>query len=312
MNNIPQNSLRAWISAARPKTLSGALVPVAVAVALFAREGVFDNSALWAALLCALFASVMQVASNFINDLLDFIRGNDREDRLGPERACQQGWISPPAMKRGILATLSFAALIGIFLLVIVLRHSPHSPWLVGGVLLGLGCLCMVGAFVYSTHLSAKGLGDVLVLLFFGLIPVGGTYFAITHRLTSSALILGLAVGFVVDTLLVVNNFRDRDTDRAVGKRTLIVVCGERWGGAFYLLFGFFGFGLTVFLDFLLHERLTPLTLFTLFYLPFHALAWWRLRRIWRGRELNGVLGITSRNILLFALFVVLGLLIGG
>lgn len=96
MEEVKRNSLKAWLLAARPKTLTGAITPVLIGTALAAMDGRFH----WLpALVCCLFAGLMQIAANFINDLFDFLKGTDREDRLGPERACAQGWISPQAMK---------------------------------------------------------------------------------------------------------------------------------------------------------------------------------------------------------------------
>ena len=108
MKEIKRNSLQAWILAARPKTLTGAVTPVLIGTALAAMDGHFE----WLpALICCVFASLMQIAANFINDLFDFLKGTDRTDRLGPERACAQGWITPTAMKRGIAGMLIFSCL---------------------------------------------------------------------------------------------------------------------------------------------------------------------------------------------------------
>ena len=109
MEEVKRNSLRAWILAARPKTLTGAITPVMIGSALAYMDGHFQ----WLpALICCLFAGLMQIAANFINDLFDYLKGTDREDRLGPERACAQGWISPRAMRNGIIVTVLFAAVL--------------------------------------------------------------------------------------------------------------------------------------------------------------------------------------------------------
>ena len=121
------------------------------------------------ALICCLFAGLMQIAANFINDLFDYLKGTDREDRLGPERACAQGWISPRAMRNGIIVTVLFACLIGSALLF-------YAGW----ELIIVGRLCVLFAFLYTTGpypLSYNGWGDVLVIVFFGFVPVGGTYY---------------------------------------------------------------------------------------------------------------------------------------
>ena len=107
--NIKPNSLQAWVLAARPKTLTAASIPVMIGCALAEAHGHFQ---LVPAILCFLFAFLMQIDANFINDLYDFLKGSDREDRLGPERACAQGWITPKEMKRGILLT---TLLVGVF-----------------------------------------------------------------------------------------------------------------------------------------------------------------------------------------------------
>ena len=121
---MKQNSPKAWILAARPKTLSAALIPVVLASALAASQGKFS---LTPAVLCVLFATFMQIAANFINDLFDFLKNTDRDDRLGPERACQQGWITPRAMRWGIAATLAVACACGLCLL-------PYGGWMLVGI----------------------------------------------------------------------------------------------------------------------------------------------------------------------------------
>lgn len=114
MTNVKTNSIKAWLLAARPKTLTGAAIPVMLGCALAFIYGHFQ---LTPALLCFLFAFLMQIDANFINDLFDFLKGSDREDRLGPERACAQGWISAKAMKAGIACTTLLAGITGLCLL---------------------------------------------------------------------------------------------------------------------------------------------------------------------------------------------------
>ena len=314
--------LRAWWLAARPKTLSGALVPVVTGAALAlaaARSGhvaALQPHAAVAGWLCALFAALMQIASNFINDLIDYRRGNDGNDRLGPERACAQGWITPRAMTRGIVGILVLAALTGLALATLLLCALPIPPLTLLAGLVLTGATCMAGAFLYTTHLSRLALGDVMVLIFFGLIPVSGTYFLLTDHLTLPALLLGLSIGLVVDLLLVINNFRDRDNDARVQKRTLVVLLGESKTLGLYLLLGLTALltligvcaalpatGKTAFMQFL-----PALAAFAFF--PLHWRTWKALKRIRHGRALNALLGETSRNILVFAFAFCLGLLL--
>ena len=227
MKEIKRNSLQAWILAARPKTLTGAVTPVLIGTALAAMDGHFE----WLpALICCVFASLMQIAANFINDLFDFLKGTDREDRLGPERACAQGWISLQAMKTGIIVTVALACLIGCTLLF-------YAGW----ELIIVGVLCVLFAFLYTTGpypLSYNGWGDVLVIIFFGFVPVGGTYYVQALTWTPDVTVASLVCGLLIDTLLVVNNYRDREADARSGKQTIIVRFGEKFGRYFYLALG--------------------------------------------------------------------------
>ena len=292
-NVVKLNSLRAWFLAARPKTLSAALVPVVVAAALAWAEGHFRPVPV---VLCLVFAALMQVAANFINDLLDFQKGTDRADRLGPERACAQGWVTPAAMRRAIAVVLVLACAAGCGLLF-------YGGWW----LVLVGAACVVFAFLYTTLLSYCGMGDVLVWVFFGFVPVLGTYYVQAGTLSPSAWWLAAACGLVIDTLLVVNNYRDRDTDRATGKRTLIVALGEPFGRWFYFAQGVMGYVCAALSALDGH---TWVALLPLFYVLPHFLTWRKMVQIRSGRALNRTLGFTSRNILLFGFLVAVSLLL--
>lgn len=285
-------NLKYWILAARPKTLTAALIPVCTATALAFAQG---HGRWLPAVVCMLFAALMQIAANFINDLFDFKKGTDREDRLGPERACAQGWITPQAMKRGIGVMLVLACVVGCCLL-------PYGGW----VLVGIGVACVVFAFLYTTLLSYMGCGDVLVWVFFGLVPVCGTYYVQAQMLTPSVWWLAVACGLVIDTLLVLNNYRDREQDAQSGKRTLIVALGERFGSMFYFLQGVAGYACVAALAIYGH---TWAAVLPALYLVPHFMTWRTMTTIRYGRELNRVLGLTSRNMLIFAMLTVLALI---
>ena len=289
---MKQNSPKAWILAARPKTLSAALIPVVLASALAASQGKFS---LAPAVLCVLFATFMQIAANFINDLFDFLKKTDRDDRLGPERACQQGWITPRAMRWGIAATLAVACACGLCLL-------PYGGWM----LVGIGAACVVFAFLYTTLLSYCGFGDVLVWVFFGFVPVAGTYYVEAGDFCREVWLLSAACGLLIDTLLVLNNYRDREQDRLSGKRTLVVALGERFGSLFYLLQGVAAYVLVAFMSF---EGNLWLAILPMLYLLPHYLTWRKMTQIREGRALNRILGFTSRNMLTFALLTAMALL---
>ena len=280
--------LKAWFLAARPKTLSAALIPVAVATAL----AYANDAAQWEpALLCALFAMLMQVASNFINDLYDYKKGTDSAERLGPKRACAQGWISPTAMRNGIMITLILACSVGACLLF-------YGGWW----LIGMGASCVIFAFLYTTLMSYHGLGDLLVWVFFGFVPVIGTYYVQAGELHPDVLLLSAACGLCVDTLLVLNNYRDRETDRKTGKRTIVVLFGKRFGSLAYLLQGIAAYICVAILS--THGNLW-LAILPAFYLLPHYLTWRKMVQINKGPELNRILGFTSRNMLTFAILVV-------
>lgn len=298
MSSVAPNSFRAWLLAARPKTLTAACAPVIIAAALASRVVPLR---LTTAVLCLLFAGFMQIASNFINDLYDFLRGTDGSDRLGPERACAQGWITPRAMRRGIALVIALACTAGLLLL----ASAEHRLALVL-----LGASCVVFAFLYTTYLSYRALGDVLVVVFFGFVPVLGTYFVLTDGLSTAAWWLGAACGLVTDTLLVVNNYRDRDTDRAAGKVTLIALLGERGGSALYLLLGVVGVICAAVGGCCAVGHGTAAIYVITIYLLLHAVAYRRMRQIRCGRALNAILAITARNILIFSLLTTLALIL--
>ena len=311
---IKTNSFKAWVLAARPKTLSAALIPVMVAAALASKS----ESCSWRAItVCAVFAALMQIAANLINDLLDFLKGTDSTDRLGPERACAQGWITPKAMRWGIAVVLALALICG----ALILFFPQISNFKFQISMVALGAACALFAFLYTSWLSYAGLGDLLVLVFFGFVPCCGTYFASTGTLRAEAWLAGLICGVLIDTLLIINNYRDRDTDRLSGKHTLIATFGEKFGRYFYLTCGIaawlltFGFSqwLAVNAQWPMPDGQWPMVngrclIFTIPYLLLHLHTWRQMVRIRQGRELNHILGLTSRNMLIFGILLTLAL----
>ena len=302
--NVRQNSPKAWLLAARPKTLTGAAVPVMIGIALsyldinhtFGAE--YFN---WVpAVLCLLFALVMQIDANFINDFFDYAHGNDdTATRLGPLRACTQGWVSIDAMKQAIALTTVVACAIGLPLI-----------WYGGLEMILVGIVCVIFCFLYTTHLSYWGLGDVLVIVFFGLVPVCITYYVQPykpHYCTWEVFTAALACGLVIDGLLLVNNYRDRDNDRVDGKRTLVVRIGARASRRLYL-----GVGIAAVLMGLVFWLYGHPMAFVLpfIYLALHFYTYLKMKRINKGRELNVCLGETARNILVYGLCVTAGLLL--
>lgn len=296
MNIIETNSLKAWILAIRPKTLTAASIPVMIGCAL---AYVYVYFQFTPALLCFLFAFLMQIDANFINDLYDFLKGTDREDRLGPERACAQGWITTKAMKVGIILTTLASGIVGLSLLYY------------GGIeMIPVGIACILFAFLYTAGpypLAYHGWGDALVLIFFGIVPVGCTFYVMAHEWNTAVTLASIACGLVIDTLLMVNNFRDREQDTLSGKRTLVVRLGARAGLILYFLLGMVACWCCVY--FIMIGKIYAALLPQIYLIP-HILTTQRMAKINRGKQLNSILGETSRNMLLFGMLLTLGLVL--
>jgi 1,4-dihydroxy-2-naphthoate octaprenyltransferase len=296
MENIQTNSIKAWILAARPKTLAAAATPVLLGCALAYTDGIFQ----WIpAILCFLFAFSMQIDANFINDYYDYLKGSDREDRLGPERACAQGWITLSAMKKGMILITLLSCFWGLLLL----KYC-------GLEMIPVGLLCVLFAFLYTAGpypLAYHGWGDVLVIVFFGFVPVGCTYYTMAHDWTWNVTIACAACGLVSDLLLMLNNYRDREQDKISGKRTLVVRFGEPAGRWAYLVLGILAVGLCSFYAF---NGYLMASLLPILFLILHFTTWREMIRIYQGKELNIVLGKTARNIVVFGLLLSLGLIL--
>ncbi len=297
-DTVRPDSFKAWWLAARPKTLSGAAVPVMIGVALAwvdasEASGGFSFTA---ALLCFLFAFAMQIDANFVNDLFDFLNGtDDRSVRLGPPRACSEGWITPKAMKTAIGITTFVACVCGLPLVC-------YGGW----EMIVVGILCVAFCFLYTSHLAGLGLGDVLVLVFFGLVPVCLTYYLQTRTFTPEVVVASVACGLVIDALLIVNNFRDRDTDRKAGKCTLVVRLGAERSLRLYL-----ALGVLACLCGVVFIKTHPFAaIFPLVYLVLHVGTCRKMRRIGSGKALNECLADTARNIFIYGLAVAVGLLL--
>jgi len=297
---IKTDSVRAWLLAARPKTLSGAAVPVMIGVALAWVDvpSYIDAEFSWtAALLCLLFSFAMQIDANFINDFFDFANGtDDAETRLGPRRACAQGWVKLDSMKKAIALTTCMACVIGLPLVYY------------GGLeMILVGIACVIFAFLYTTFFSYQGLGDLLVLVFFGIVPVCCTYYVQLHVVTAQVFLASLACGLVIDALLIVNNFRDRDNDRLAGKNTIIVRLGAKAGLQLYV-----GVGLAAIIlggTFWMNGHILA-SLLPLLYLMLHLFTYLKMKRIYQGKALNLILGETARNIFIYGVLVSVGLLL--
>lgn len=301
---VKTNSVKAWLLATRPKTLSAAAVPVMIGTA-FAWRNTSEQFNWIPAILCLLFAWIMQIDSNLVNDYFDFKKGNDDETRLGPKRACSEGWITSDAMVWGILITTLLGCMTGIPLI------------LYGGLeMVMVGIACVVFCFLYTTLFSYHGLGDILVLLFFGIIPVCCTYYVCMplHQQipTGEVIASSIACGLAIDALLIVNNYRDIDNDRSNGKITLAVRLGKSKTRRLYESIGYTAAGIMiilVFFDLYQTDKLIPTYAIYLIYIILHRQSYQEMKRINKGAKLNQVLGLTARNILVFGILSVAAIL---
>ncbi len=284
-----------WILAARPKTLPASVIPVLIGIIMAYHAGAFK----WIpSIICFLFALIAQIVSNLFNDYFDFKNGSDQSDRLGPARAVSKGWIKPEAMMKASVRLIALACLLGCGLI-----------YYAGWEILWVGIAVSIGAFAYSAGpypLASNGLGDICVVLFYGIIPVGFTYYVQALDWTTPLTLCGLAVGFVITNILVANNFRDRDQDKRAGKNTTIVLFGPTFGKWFYLINGCIAVVICLF--FLLYD-MKYATILPIFYLIPHLLTWREMCRINKGKELNKILGRSSLNTIIFGLLLISGIL---
>jgi 1,4-dihydroxy-2-naphthoate octaprenyltransferase len=280
--------LQVWLMAARPKTLGAAIAPVLLGTAM-----AYEASALhWPAALCALLGAVLiQVGVNYHNDYTDFVKGTDTEDRVGPTRVTQAGYVAPETMRRATIVVFALAVLAGVYLIV-------RGGWPV----LLIGVLSIASAVLYTAgpySLADTGLADLFVLIFFGPVAVGGTFYVQALTITWPVIVAGLGPGLLSEGILLVNNIRDLEGDRAAGKRTVPVRLGRRVG---VMLYGACVIG----------AALVPVVLYALLgahpwvlmAVPVVLLAAAPMRTLWRERRperLNPLLAATGRVLMLYS-----------
>ncbi len=218
-----------WIEAMRLRTLPVGLSGAIAGLALARRGGADEIEWGWGAL-CLLFALLAQIASNFANEYFDARDGVDTELRTGPKRGVSLGLISPRAMLCATLATLGVACALGLLTLL-------RGGWL----MLPCGLIIALGALAYSAGpypLSRHRLGEVAVTLFYGVAPVCLTYYLQRGTLNGSVLVGSIGIGLAAAMVVLVNNYRDIDSDRAVGKNTLSTLVGQRGSAWLYFALG--------------------------------------------------------------------------
>lgn len=221
---IAQSKLKIWLASFRPKTLTASIAPVLIGAALAFKDGQIDPLVLALTFAAAL---LIQIGTNLANDYYDFLKGADTKHRLGPTRATQAGLVTPKQMKFAFLFTFALAASCGLYLV-----YKGGVPILtIGMVSIICGILYTAGPF----PLAYYGLGDIFVLIFFGPVAVGGTYYLQTHAINSNVIIAGLAPGLISVAILTVNNLRDISTDKSANKKTMAVRLGPNFAITEYI-----------------------------------------------------------------------------
>lgn len=280
--------------AARPYTLSAAIVPVFVGTALGLREGVFRP---WVFLAVLLASVLIQIGANLANDVFDFESGADSTERLGPLRVTQSGLASPKSVRFAMGLVFLLAALLGFYI-----AYAAGWPILV------LGALAIASAMAYTAGpwpLGYNGLGEVFVFLFFGLAAVMGSAYVQTLSVNPLAILASLPVGFTVTAILVVNNLRDIETDRLAGKKTLAVRLGAQWTRREYVaLIGLAYIGIVA----IWMASGNPWVCLCWLTAPWAFTLTRVVLRGMEGRALNGVLKRTAILHLVFGILLALGL----
>ncbi len=288
------HTAKIWISAARPKTLAAGISPVLLGTAQALSKGFFDPLLFLMTLLTALG---IQITTNFANDYFDFQKGADTEKRKGPLRVMQAGLVSIPDMKKAIAISIASTALIGSYLI------------LQGGLpIFLLLSLALILAILYTAGpypIAYIGLGDLFVLVFFGPVAVGGTFFLQTGILNIEPILAGMALGAISAEVLSINNLRDVEEDKIANKKTLIVRFGKQFGKVKYVVSLAFAALIPLFF-FQSH----PLTLLAeLFLLPAIPC----IRQVLleeNSKNLNSILVKTGQLVLIYATLFSIGILL--
>jgi 1,4-dihydroxy-2-naphthoate polyprenyltransferase len=293
--SVQPSAVEAWLLAVRPKTLPAGAVPVVLASALAAADGSFRPVPALVALICALG---IQIATNFINEIYDFRKGADTRERLGPTRTVASGIIS-----EGTMIRVSAGLMISVFLLGLYLVAIGGWPVLL------IGVLSLLFAWAYTGGpfpIAYSGLGDVFVFIFFGLVAVGGAYYVQSLSLSLPVLVAASAPGAFSVNILLVNNIRDIDTDRKVGKMTLPARIGASRARMLYVFLMVLAYSVPLLMVFFGYSAWCLLSLLSL------PLAVGMIRKLYasEGRDLNMVLAGTGKVLTVHGLLFSAGLIV--
>ena len=285
-------SIKKWFYAIRPYSFFVSMATVVLSAAIAFNEGYIQ----WLpAILCLIFAVMAQITSNLVNDYADFKTGSDNENSMGKDRKLVTGEITPKQMLIAITISAILCLLVGL----------PLIFW-GGWILLPFGLLIIAAAFCYSLGplpLSYKALGDVAVILFFGIIPVTFTYFILTKKITLEIVSAGLAMGLVVDELLIVNNVRDVEEDKLHNKITTAVLFGKEFMMKVFL----FNPLIACALGFYFLRDVCDYRVWAIAIIPMiiYSINLYIKLRKFEGKQLNALLGKASFEAILFAVMVV-------
>lgn len=290
------SKVQSWILASRPRTLPAAIVPVMVGSALAIYQGIFFPQYSLIALLCSL---LIQIGTNFSNDLYDHLKGSDTKERKGPLRVLASGLISVNEMKWGIFLVFLTAFLLGLYLV-----------FSVGIVILWIGIFSIIAGLAYTAGpfpLAYNGLGDLFVFLFFGIVGTVGTYYLHAQHFSLLALLISLPVGGLITNILIVNNYRDIEEDKSSGKFTLAVLLGKefsRFEFIFFILVSFF-------VPFFLHFKFDFSFWIFLPYLTLPiAISLVKMIYALNGTQLNKTLELSAKFSALFGLLLSIGIVL--
>jgi len=290
-----QNTFNSWVLASRPKTLLAAVIPIIVGSSLAYSQNKFIILNSLIALFCSL---LIQIGTNFINDLFDYLKGSDKEDRKGPQRVLASGLISAKEMKLGIILVFSLAFIAGLFLV-----------YTGGIVVLIIGIFSISSGIAYTAGpypLAYNGLGDVFVFIFFGFVATAGTYFVNTFEFNFLSILVSIPVGALITNILLVNNFRDFNEDKEVNKKTTTVIFGRKFTQFQYIFQIIISYLIPIFLW--IHLGYSLLILLPLLSIPF-AIYLIKMLINYEGEALNKTLELSAKFAGLFSLLFSFGLL---
>lgn len=285
-----------WVLASRPKTLLAAFVPVIIGSSIAAHHNSFKPLAAIVALICSI---LIQIGTNFVNDLYDFLKGKDTHQRLGPTRALASGLISVNEMKTGVIITFALTFLLGLYLV-----------YLGGWLILLIGIFSIIAGIAYTAGpypLAYNGLGDIFVFVFFGLIGTVGTYYVQTGSVQMIAVWASIPVGALITNILVINNYRDIEEDKSNGKNTLAVKMGPTFARLQYVVFMILSY-LILFVVYFTYKQSY------LVFLPFLSLpiALKLIKMIYsiKGKSLNNTLALTAKLSFIYGILFAAGILL--